>query len=144
MSISLSVLTVSSLSTQFLTFFSFKYRFKFHDCNYVQVCSPCSLNYSLILKLETLAEDSAWLFDRLGLAPALVADWHDIVGQAGAHVGPGGTGHQPTSTATNKTTSLQYFGEIPPSKLKQLYTKYRPDFEMFGYSAEPYLSTHGL
>jgi len=104
-----------------------------HWAPYYQVCTPCSVKYSGVLKLETMAEDSAWLFNRLNIS-ALLADWRDIVGGGGAHVGPGGSGQ---SQAEQKVR--QYFQQISKEKLMKLYEKYRPDFELFGYSAQPYL-----
>lgn len=41
---------------------------------------------------------------------------------------------------TDTKTALDYFGDIPTSKIKKLYQHYRHDFEIFGYSAEEYLN----
>ena len=41
---------------------------------------------------------------------------------------------------TNTKTALDFFRDIPTSKIRKLYQHYRHDFEIFGYSAEEYLN----
>lgn len=38
-----------------------------HWENYWSLCYPCDIDYDYILKLETIEEDSTWLFNKLGL-----------------------------------------------------------------------------
>lgn len=41
---------------------------------------------------------------------------------------------------TNTKTALDFFRDIPTSKIRKLYQHYRHDFEIFGYSGEEYLN----
>ena len=41
---------------------------------------------------------------------------------------------------TNTKTALDFFRDIPTSKIRRLYQHYRHDFEIFGYRAEEYLN----
>ena len=41
---------------------------------------------------------------------------------------------------TDTKTALDFFRDIPTSKIKRLYQHYKEDFEIFGYSAEEYLN----
>lgn len=43
-----------------------------HWENYWSLCYPCDIDYDYILKLETIEEDSSWLFKKLGFDNKLV------------------------------------------------------------------------
>ena len=97
----------------------------------LQVCLPCSVNYDAVIKLETLSEDSQWIFNQLNLT-TWRQDWQMVTGTdgTGAHVGPGGRGgSKPTSNL-----ALQYFKTISKDKVLELYKKYEDDFRLFDYS----------
>jgi hypothetical protein len=97
-----------------------------------QVCLPCNISYDAILKLETLEQDSNWLFQRLGLSSRLQADWADVAGiNRRVHAGPGGTGGQASEERTPA-----YLGQVARADLALVYEKYRPDFQMFGYDGQ--------
>ena len=102
-----------------------------------QICEPCNINFNAIIKSdESVVEDSVWLFKKLNLTDAIVADWREITGYEGkaAHVGPGGKG-----VASSGDVALEFMHQIPKEKLKLLYKKYKTDFVMFGYSIDEYL-----
>ena len=45
----------------------------------------------------------------------------------------------PDKNSGSAFQSLDFFKDIPVSKIKQLYEHYRHDFQIFGYSASEYL-----
>jgi hypothetical protein len=95
------------------------------------VCLPCNVSYDAILKLETIEQDSAWLFQRLALT-RLQADWADVAGiNRRVHAGPGGSGGQ-----TSEERTPAYLGQVSRTDLALVYEKYRPDFQMFGYEGQ--------
>ena len=106
----------------------------------LQVCIPCNISYSAVLKLETLEEDADWLFSKLNLT-RLRADWDSLAGinkksgeseeDARVHGGPGGAGGAPSHVLAEK-----YFSQISRENLTRLYEKYQVDFEMFGYEGQ--------
>ena len=100
-----------------------------------QICEPCTIDYDAVIKSESTAEDSAWLFSKLNITSHW-NDWRDITGNGGksAHVGPGGTGGQTTGDVTQK-----FMQQIPAEKIKALYKKYELDFLMFEYSVDEFL-----
>ena len=102
---------------------------------FVQVYEPCNIKYNAVIKLESVVEDSDWLFKKVNLTNHL-ADWREITGNAGksAHVGPGGSGGQSSGDVT-----LTYMQQIPKHKIEALYNKYKLDFLMFDYSIDDYL-----
>ena len=102
-----------------------------------QICEPCNINFNAIIKSdESVVEDSNWLFKKLNLTNAIVADWREITGYGGkaAHVGPGGKGG-----ASSGDVTLEFMRQIPKEKIMLLYNKYKMDFVMFGYSIDEYL-----
>jgi len=119
-----------------------------HFMPYSRRCLPCVMKYDVIIKMETLEEDSKYLIEQCGLENRL-----DIL-----HENPAPTGPETDQGYKNKSkkvkkgqkkpqmvnsdtrTAQDYFRDIPVSKIKQLYQHYRQDFEIFGYSAEEYLA----
>ena len=96
------------------------------------MCEPCSIPYNAVLKLETMGPDSAWFFAHLNLTDQW-AGWQQVVGSS-AHVGPGGGGGQTSARLTQ-----QFMQQVPPDKVRQLYAKYRLDFDMFDYTVDDFL-----
>ena len=95
-----------------------------------QVCLPCSVNYDAVIKLETLSQDSRWIFHQLNLTTRR-QDWEKVTGTdgLGVHVGPGGRGIKQTSNL-----ATEYFKTISKDKILKLYKKYELDFRLFDYS----------
>ena len=104
----------------------------------IQVCIPCNISYSAVLKLETLEEDADWLFRKLNLT-RLRSDWDSLAGlnkktgdgEGRVHGGPGGNGGAPSQTVAGK-----YFSQISRENITRLYEKYQVDFQMFGYEGQ--------
>ena len=102
-----------------------------------QICQPCQVDYSAILKLETLNRDAEWFFQQANLM-AYLSDWRAVVGEQGsaAHAGPGGREAQPGSS---RMSVQSYFANITKDKIVDLYRKYKLDFDLFGYDVDEYL-----
>ena len=109
-------------------------------CVFFQVCIPCNISYSAIIKLETLKDDSDWIFDKLHLTQ-YKEDWESLAainklegsgtGDNRVHGGPGGKGG-----LSSEKLSSKYFSQISKTNIKRLYKKYSVDFEMFGYDGQ--------
>lgn len=122
-----------------------------HFTPYSERCLPCAMKYDVIIKMESLEEDSNYLIEQCGLQDRLKI----------SHENPAPTGPETAQGTKNKSkgvrkgkekakvvnstgeTALKYFRDIPTSKIRQLYQHYRHDFEIFGYSASEYLADDG-
>ena len=125
------------------------------------------MNYDVIIKFESLDEDSRYLIEQCGLDDRceLQNVLHStcykkffLLRIKVRHENQSPTGPETAQGYKNKSkkvkkgeekvkkgitdtkTALDYFGDIPTSKIKKLYQHYRHDFEIFGYSAEEYLN----
>ena len=88
-------------------------------------CSVCYLKPDFIGKTETMMQDKEYLVEKLGLD---IPEKHmEKVANA--------RGGMPTADAT-----LEWFRNLTKTQVTKLYEVYRLDFEMFGYSIEPYYS----
>ena len=84
-------------------------------------CTPCLVDYDLIVRFETLGEDLLLLLRRLGLEER--PSWK--------HMTLGGTSSQ---------VAQSYFQQLGKTKVQQLFQKYKMDFRLFGYDVDPYLA----
>ena len=124
------------------------------------------MNYDVIIKFETLDEDSRYLIEQCGLDDR--CELQNVIWMLKKvflllrikvrHENQSPTGPETAQGYKNKSkkvkkgeekakkgitdtkTALDYFTDIPTSKIKRLYQHYRHDFEIFGYSAEEYLN----
>ena len=124
------------------------------------------MNYDVIIKFETLDEDSRYLIEQCGLDDR--CELQNVIWMLQKvflllrikvrHENQSPTGPETAQGYKNKSkkvkkgeekakkgitdtkTALDYFRDIPTSKIKKLYQHYRHDFEIFGYSAEEYLN----
>ncbi|XP_006821771.1 carbohydrate sulfotransferase 11-like [Saccoglossus kowalevskii] len=81
------------------------------------LCFPCNIDYDIIGHLETIHEDSEYLFHEIGSTLSYPK--------------------KSSRTATNSSTTdnlLRYFSTISDDQIWNLYKIYKMDFEMFGYS----------
>ncbi|XP_077460887.1 carbohydrate sulfotransferase 12-like [Stigmatopora argus] len=78
------------------------------------LCHPCQMNYDFIGQLETLETDAEQLLKLLQV---------DHLVQF-----PSGPKNQ-----TLESWERDWFGQIPVSMITELYKRYQPDFELFGY-----------
>nr|XP_026486060.1 carbohydrate sulfotransferase 13 [Vanessa tameamea] len=97
-----------------------------HWAPYHQFCTPCAVNFTVIAKVETLARDSAFVAQRLGLAHVLRRRGRRAVVNK--------------SRDGRDTAALlrRYFGQLDRRMLAGLLAIYGVDFDMFGYDAGVY------
>ncbi|CAG5100034.1 Similar to CHST8: Carbohydrate sulfotransferase 8 (Homo sapiens) [Cotesia congregata] len=93
-----------------------------HWIPYYLYCTPCSLNYTYILKVETLDLDQSLIIEKLNLKNKI----HPI--------------HRHKGSQDKLNPSKIYFRQLTQQQISELYNKYKLDFEMFDYSAEIYYS----
>lgn len=93
-----------------------------HWAPVVQFCTPCLVNFNMILKFETLQEDQRYLIELAGLSLLIKPEWFNE-GKGGA-----------TSEMIGK-----FYSELSADQLYQLYNVYKYDFELFDYTMEEYL-----
>ncbi|KAK3879254.1 hypothetical protein Pcinc_016165 [Petrolisthes cinctipes] len=92
-----------------------------HWAPYYRFCTPCQFPFDYILHFETLTEDETFLLEKV---PGL----KDVLTSERFH-----SSHTDYSSVTP-----QYFAQLPRPLLVALYTLYRTDFEIFGYSFDRY------
>ena len=83
-------------------------------------CHVCEMEYDVIGKMETLEEDMNFIAETSGLASTNISlPWANRRG-------------------SGEQGSLDYFRQLDLDRTQRLYAIYRLDFEMFGYSVQPY------
>ncbi|KAK4328898.1 hypothetical protein Pmani_000707 [Petrolisthes manimaculis] len=92
-----------------------------HWAPYHRFCTPCQFPFDYILHFETLSEEEAFLLEK-------VPELKDVLTSTQLH-----DSHTDYNSATPK-----YFSQLPRPLLVALYTLYRTDFEIFGYSVDSY------
>ena len=93
-----------------------------------QVCIPCNISYSTILKLETLDRDLEWVLKKLDLKH----HQHDFSNIMAVQMDE----NKKNATLTSESLSRKYFSQITKVNIRRLYEKYEVDFEMFGYEGQ--------
>eukprot|EP00092_Neocalanus_flemingeri_P001473 GFUD01001571.1.p1 GENE.GFUD01001571.1~~GFUD01001571.1.p1 ORF type:complete len:397 (+),score=102.82 GFUD01001571.1:352-1542(+) len=100
-------------------------QFNDHWVPYWLHCHVCEMEYDIIGKMETIAEDMDFIAEESGLAAANISlPWAN-------------------RKSSGDKVSLDYFQGLSLAQVKGLYAIYRPDFEMFGYQAEAYFLLFG-
>lgn len=108
-------------------------RFDEHWAPIFSFCTPCSINYTLIAKIETFQRDSEYIIRQSGLETLLL----------NRLPATGGTKRKISSIANesiSQTAKLinKYFSKIDDTMLKDLLQIYGPDFDLFGYNSTKY------
>ncbi|XP_076062372.1 uncharacterized protein LOC143037715 [Oratosquilla oratoria] len=103
--------------------------FSSHWMPYWFWCSPCQINYSIIAKLETAADDFKYLWYRLGLLTKQQVPWQN-------------------SSADKEESSrlknlAKYYSTLDPDVIHAVYQKYELDFELFEYDIREVLRIGG-
>ena len=122
---------------------------KSHTCNehwqpqYMH-CNYCDIDYDIIGRVETLEDDLKYIAHLNNFTSSLPTEKEKL------HVHPsGGKRFSPTPNEWKNQTkfkdikdnkTMQYFSVLSPKQLKELYTMYQLDFEIFGYSIHPYVN----
>eukprot|EP00116_Pleurobrachia_bachei_P013992 sb/3474254/ len=91
-----------------------------HWARYSDWCAPCSVNYTEIVKFETLNIDNLFVLKTHGLSYEGF-EWHS----------------NPTLKGSTKhATWRQYFSTLSPELLNLYRERYQQDCELFGYDCE--------
>ena len=106
-------------------------------------CDFCEINYDIIGRVESLEDDLMYIAHRNNFTHLLPEDKNKF------HVHPsGGNRFSPAPDLfksdlmkKNRKTEkiIHYFSMLNSSQLKGLYSMYQIDFEIFGYTEEPYI-----
>jgi len=108
---------------------------------YFQICSPCHINYSAVLKLEDFPDDIETLVTLTGFTQFRGKFTHKTfngrLDEAAASAGGGirrGLAPQNATEDAEWNLAVKYFSQITLRQMARLYDIYRIDFEMFQYS----------
>ena len=106
-------------------------------------CNYCDVRYDIIGRIENLENDLKYIALKNNFTSDLTSLKDDL------HVHPSGTKRfeKPPENVLKKTDEQEklgktkkYFALLNTTQLDSLYSMYQLDFEMFGYSVEPYHS----
>lgn len=84
-------------------------------------CAPCNIHYDIILKMDTIDEDTRYVSHRYDL------EVEEILRKNKA------------SNNSSEINAFDLFKTLPRNLTLELYKRYRVDFDMFGYSINPFL-----
>lgn len=86
-------------------------------------CTPCLINFDIIIKFETLEHDQVYLIDKAHLKHIIAPEWRN------------------SGKGKNTLDLLQaFYSQLTRKQLDGLYEYYKYDFEVFNYNAAPYFS----
>ena len=94
-----------------------------HVQTYWSKCALCHLNFTVIGKTETSAEDFRYITTKAKLLDSLPADM-DLNSSSGG---------------STEKLAKQYFSTLRKGEVEELYKYYKFDFEAFGYDYSEYL-----
>ncbi|XP_055917632.1 carbohydrate sulfotransferase 11 [Eupeodes corollae] len=91
-------------------------------------CTPCTINFTLIAKVETFQRDSEYIIRQAGLEPLLLGKL------------PKSKMRKISNQSAHNTGNLiqRYFSQIDRQTLDAVLDIYRLDFELFGYDLTKY------
>ncbi|KZS20501.1 Uncharacterized protein APZ42_012878 [Daphnia magna] len=99
-----------------------------HWVPFNRYCSPCSVPYHVIGKLETGAEDFQYIWDKTGLGTQVPVPWIN------------------RNTAPSKSKialEKKHYSSLPRELIMRFYHAFRMDFELFDYSINDILLKAG-
>ncbi|XP_023727939.1 carbohydrate sulfotransferase 11 isoform X2 [Cryptotermes secundus] len=96
--------------------------FDMHWTPITHFCTPCQVDFDIILKFETLQEDQNYLIHQAGLQDVIRPEWKN-----------------PAKGRTTTELVTSYYSQLTTAQIFQLYHIYRYDFELFGYTLDGYL-----
>ncbi|XP_030383179.1 carbohydrate sulfotransferase 11 [Scaptodrosophila lebanonensis] len=105
-------------------------RFDEHWAPVYSFCTPCSVNFSIIGKVETFQRDSEFIIRQAGLESLLLGKLPQRKLRK--------IGNQARSGVKTEALVERYFSELERSTLDQLLKIYRIDFELFDYDFSKY------
>ncbi|KDR09457.1 Carbohydrate sulfotransferase 11 [Zootermopsis nevadensis] len=96
--------------------------FDMHWAPITHFCTPCQVDFDIIMKFETLQEDQNYLIHQAGLQDIIRPEWKN-----------------PAKGCTTTELVTSYYSQLTRAQILQLYHIYRYDFELFGYTLDGYL-----
>jgi len=90
-----------------------------HWVPYFRYCTPCSVQYDAIGKLETAADDFKYMWTKTGLISKTSIPW---INRASS------------PSKDEMELKKRYYSSVPRDLILRVYARYRIDFEMFDYS----------
>merc|ERR1712045_164091 len=118
-----------------------------HFMPYTRRCIPCAIDYDVIIKFESLEDDSQYLIEECHLENKLKVI-HENAAPTGARTAQGQKNKSkkvksgkaaPDKSSSSSSKSLSFYRDISSEKIQRLYQHYKYDFEIFDYSADEYL-----
>jgi hypothetical protein len=96
-------------------------RFDMHWEPYHRFCTPCQVAFNAVVKFETLERDLNFIFEKANVLDVVDSGRRENrgSGETRSYVG-------------------EYFSQLPGPVFDRLVSIYAADFEMFGYSPQPY------
>jgi len=98
-------------------------RFDDHWIPFYLFCTPCLVRYDVIAHVETLLRDQIYMIRVADLEGSITPLWTHLT-----------KGHRSAGD-----TARKYFSQLNKWQVRQLFEKFRLDFELFGYDYEEYL-----
>ncbi|XP_057328516.1 carbohydrate sulfotransferase 11-like [Microplitis mediator] len=86
-----------------------------------KLCTPCLVDFDLILKVETLKEDQDYLINLANIQNIIGATWKNS-----------------SKNQTTETVTRKYFSQLTKVHFSRLIEMFKLDFELFGYSEKKY------
>ncbi|GFG39349.1 hypothetical protein Cfor_08302 [Coptotermes formosanus] len=96
--------------------------FDMHWTPITHFCTPCQVDFDIIMKFETLQEDQNYLIHQAGLQDIIRPEWKN-----------------PAKGRTTAELISSYYSQLTTAQILQLYHIYRYDFELFSYNLDGYL-----
>ena len=97
---------------------------------YYQICNPCHVNFSIIVKLESLKEDLEVLVKETGFTQFRIKLSHETKNEM----------LDRTLDTRYRNKIETYFAQIDLEKILKLHDIFRIDFDMFNYSIDEIIS----
>ena len=102
--------------------------FSSHWAPYWRSCTPCHFSYDIVMKLETGADDLAYLWQRTGLDSQAPIPWEN----------------RSSGTSTRQSAELKEFlSSLPRDLILRVHEKFLLDYKMFGYDIDTALKLGG-
>ena len=100
-----------------------------HWAPYYIYCTPCLVNYDIIIHFETLEHDVQLLVKLLNSRQQSENGNHQLMKGLEWKHKSSSSGRRQSSDDIRRS----YFSQLDKTTIRQLYEKYRLDFELFGY-----------
>lgn len=92
-----------------------------HWIPYYLFCTPCLIDYDVIIHFETMQDDVRMLLDLFGEKTGPLMQ------------------HSTSDGRSRMELVRAYYGQLTADAITNLYEKYKVDFQLFGYTMQDYL-----